>query len=180
MSSIVIKGLSAAVLAVSLASPAWSAPIVGSFTGSPTSPTVPTPGSRTLSAFSPIGAFEQQYNFQSVNGGVFSGTFSWSGFGNVTGFGAALYSSDSLYAPGSKIADYSASSPRGLSLDWNSITSGYYYILASGTAVGVQVGDEVPVRVSGEFAMKIAEPSVIGLLGLGLAGIGFIGARRRG
>jgi hypothetical protein len=178
MSSIVIKGLSAAVLAVSLASPAWSAPIVGTL--DPGVAAVPTPGSRTLSAFTPLGAFEQQYNFQSVNGGNFSGTFSWSGFGNVTGFGAALYSSDSLYGPGSKIADYSASSPRGLSLDWNSITSGYYYILASGTAVGVKSGDEFPVRVSGEFAMKIAEPSVIGLLGLGLAGIGFIGARRRG
>jgi hypothetical protein len=65
-------------------------------------------------------------------------------------------------------------------LDWNSITAGYYYVLARGTEVGAQVGNEAPVRVSGEFAMKIPEPSVIGLLGLGLAGIGFIGARRRG
>ena len=174
----VIKGLGAAALAMTLASPAWSVPVVGSL--DPAVAAVPTPGSRTLSYFTPLGAFEQQYNFQSLNGGVFSGTFSWSGFGNVTGFGAALYSSNSGYTSGSKVADYSASAPRGLSLDWNSITSGYYYIIVSGTEVGAKVGDEWPVRVSGEFAMRIPEPSVIGLLGLGLAAIGFVGARRRG
>jgi len=174
----VVKGLSAAALAMTLAAPASSAPVLGSL--DPNIPAVPTPGSRSLSAFTPLGAFEQQYNFQSLNGGVFSGTFSWSGFGSVTGFSAALYSSNSGYSSGSKVADYSTSAPRSLALDWNSITSGYYYILVSGTEVGAKSGDEWPARVSGEFAMKIPEPSVIGLLGLGLAGIGFVGARRRG
>lgn len=173
-----VKGLSAVGVAMSLSATAWAAPVIGTL--DPIGAAVPTPGSRSLSTITPLGAFEQQYNFQSLNGGVFSGTFSWSGYGSVTGFNAALYSSNIGYSSGSKIADYSTSSPRGLSLDWNSITSGYYYILVSGTEVGAKVGEEWPVRVSGEFAMRIPEPSVIGLLGLGLAGIGFVGARRRG
>ncbi len=174
----VVKSFSAAALAMALTSPAWSVPMIGTL--DPGVAAVPTPGSRSLTAFTPLGAFEQQYNFQSLNGGVFSGTFSWSGFGNVTGFSASLYSSNSDYSSGAKVADYGTSAPRSLALDWNSITSGYYYIIVSGTEVGAKVGDEWPARVSGEFAMKIPEPSVIGLLGLGLAGIGFVGARRRG
>lgn len=178
MTTTLIKFLGAAVLCAAVAAPAVAVPVVGSL--NPNTPVVPTPGSRDMVSFTPLGAFEQQYNFQSLAGGVFSGTFSWSGFGSVSGFSAALYSSTSSYGTGSKVADFGMSTPRGLSLDWNSITAGYYYVLVSGTETGPKVGDEWPVRVSGEFAMKIAEPSVIGLLGLGLAGIGFIGARRRG
>jgi len=140
---------------------------------------VPTPGSRSMTAFTPVGAFEQQYNFQSASGGVFSGSFSWSGYTTINSFAAALYSSNASYDPGSKIADFSASPPRGLVLDWNGITAGYYYVLVSGTQVGAQVGAEAPARVSGEFAIRIPEPSIIGLLGLGLAGIGLFAIRRR-
>jgi hypothetical protein len=175
--AVLVKTLGAGLVACA-ASAAFAVPVVGTL--DPNVAAVPTPGTRSMVAFTPIGPFEQQYNFQSLNGGVFSSTFSWSGYGDVTGFSAALYGTTSVYGLGSKIADFSNSSPRGLSLDWNSITAGYYYVLARGTEAGAQVGNEAPVRVSGEFAMKIPEPSVIGLLGLGLAGIGFIGARRRG
>ena len=179
MFGMIAKSLSAVALSMAVTAPAWSAPVIGTL--DPGVAAVPSPGSRSLTSFTPLGVFEQQFNFQSLNGGVFEGTLSWSGFGSVTGFSASLYSTNSSYTnPGMKIADYGpAAAPRTLSLDWNSITSGYYYILVSGTEVGDKVGAEWPVRVSGEFAMKIPEPSVIGLLGLGLAGIGLIGARRR-
>lgn len=174
-----VKVLSTAAVALAVSSPVLASPI-GTGSLSPNIPDVGTPEVRTLVPFQPIGYFEQKYEFHSLDGGAFSGTFSYTlASGALTGFGAALYGpSDSSYASAAKIADYSLVNPSFLALNWNSIASGYYYVVVTGTAPAA-VNSRAQAAVSGEIGMRIPEPSVIGLLGLGLAGIEFVGARRR-
>ncbi len=175
-----VKCLSTAAVAMSVSLPVIASPI-GTGSLFPNDPQIGTPEVRTLSPFQPIGAFSQKYEFQALNGGVFNGSFSYTlASGAFDGFAAALYGpSDASYGSATKIADYSLVNPTFLSLTWNAITAGYYYVTVTGTGPGT-VGGKAQAAVSGEIGIKISEPSVIGLLGLGLAGIGLIGARRRG